>query len=50
MVSFKAKPYKVGGSYAVTIPMDYITNNLVNIDNEIELEIKDGTNPNTKNE
>ena len=35
MITFKAKPWKLGGSYVVTIPAKYVKNNLIPIDQEV---------------
>lgn len=39
MVSFKAKPFRQGGSWVITIPADYISNELVDPSKELKFEV-----------
>jgi hypothetical protein len=41
MVSFKAKPWKTGSSYVITVPSDFIENKIVLLDQETEFQIKE---------
>lgn len=41
MIKFYAKPKKIGNSYFVRIPMDYINNNLVDPNKEQQFNVQE---------
>lgn len=38
-ISFKAQPWKQGGSYVVTIPADYVSQGLIQTDRELQFTV-----------